>query len=206
MRIISLFYGWLLSLFCITAWGRDVLVEFKGACFFAPGSTFKDIYNKAPIFGPEITIQLLERCPWYAFGSLDFLNKHGHSLGLETMTKAKIMSWAFGFKCLAHSLFGDAYFGVGIQKDYLKTKNYSPDVIPCTSDSGLGAIIKCGLICDLGYDLFIDYFADFSFVRVGSNQGVAQCCNSDVIIPPTVVPLKADLASIIFGIGLGCRF
>ncbi len=197
---------------------HDILLEFKGAYFLSTGSHFKKIYNHGgALCGPEVTFSLSDEedwCEdWYGFASIDFLTKKGHSIGLCTPTKVYMVPLAFGAKYLVPFRCGDFYVGLGLQAVYLKTKNFSPFVIPCTSEWGVGGIAKIGSYFDLPHDLFIDLFIDYSFVKVGQKNNYSNIIDFvpnpapiNGASPLVVEPIRANLSGAVFGIGFGYRF
>ncbi len=192
----------LLALVCIqeSLECRDVLLEFKGAYFLPTNSCFKNIYHGGALYGPELTFQFSENHErWYGFMSADFLNKCGRSIGLGNSTKVKIAALVFGVKYFVPFCYGDFYCGLGVQPTQVKTFNCSPFVVARTSQWGCGGIAKVGAYIDMSCNTFLDFFIDYSFVKVGCKNS---CCNGSL----AVMPLKANASGAIFGAGIGYRF
>ena len=179
----------------INLFSRDILLEFKTAYFLPTDSGVRKIFgNGGALYGPEVTFQLSECNPhWYGFASIDYLNKSGHSIGLCTPTKMRIVPLAIGVKYFIQHCYGDFYVGLGFQPLHLKTINCSPFAVQ-TSKWGFGAIGKIGSYFDLPCNFFVDLFFDYSIARIGCDK-----CSQ-------VVPLKVNMDGSIFGIGLGYRF
>lgn len=181
---------------------RDTILEFKGAYFLPTNHTFKDIFhNGGALYGPELTVQLCDDKPWYAFASIDYFQKKGRSIGLSDRTKVSLLPLAIGIKYVVPLLCDcvDLYAGLGFQAERVHTKNDSPFVIPELTRWGFGGIAKIGTYCYLPHNFVIDFFIDYSFVQ--THRG------NDAQAPTgPIVPLKAHVSGAIFGIGLGYVF
>lgn len=187
----------LLLLVHVPIFCKDVLVEFKGAYFLPTDSCVRNIYgNGAALFGPEVTFRLSECRNWYGFTSVDFLIKKGSSVGLCNSTKMYMVPLAFGVKYFIPFCYGDFYAGLGFQPLHLTTINCTQFVVQNTSNWGFGGIAKIGTYINLPHNLLLDFFIDYSFVKIHPGN----CCTGPVI------PLKANLSGAIFGVGLGYRF
>ena len=182
------------SLFC-----RDILLEFKAAYFLPTSTLFRKIYdNGGALYGPEVTFKLGNCGDLYGFASIDYFQKSGRSLGLCDATKVSLLPLGIGLKYFFPFSHGDFYLGLGFQPVRLKTINCSPYVAQKQSKWGFGGIAKVGVFVDLPHNFLLDFFIDYSFVKVS-------CCNTQVPAG-TVIPLKADISGTIFGAGLGYRF
>lgn len=179
--------------------GRNIILEFKGAYFLSTDSMFKKIYGKgSALYGPELTVQLCENKNLCLFASVDYLQKEGHSLGLCNRTKIKMIPVALGLKYV-EPVFNhtDLYVGLGVEAVNVRTKNCSDFVIFEQSQWGIGGIAKAGAYYYLPCNFLLDFFIDYSFVKVGSN---------DCGCVPGLQLAKANLSGAIFGIGLGYNF
>jgi hypothetical protein len=180
--------------------GRDIILEFKGAYFRSTDCRFKQIYNKGgALYGPEVTFRLCECKPWYGFASIDYLAKRGHSIGLCSPTKARMLPLALGVKYIKPVRCADLYAGLGFQAVNLRTSNCTPDIAIKTSKWGYGGIAKLGAYFDLCRDFVLDLFVDYSFVKVGKPI----LCQP---ISGSIFPLSAKLNGAVFGAGFGYRF
>lgn len=202
MFISKLVRGFTLSTLAMTmsVAARDIIVEFKGAGFIPTNSDFRDIYGKgAALFGPEITIDICDTNRWYAFASVDYLKKDGHSVGLCNDTTIRMVPLAFGLKYFQPVHCADLYAGLGFQPVRLKTTNCSPHVVHETSQWCLGGIAKLGAYVDVRCNFVLDVFANYSFVKAG-------CPTLCQLESETLAPLKANISGVILGVGLGYRF
>lgn len=174
---------------------KDILLEFKTAYFLPTDCRVKKIYgNGGALYGPEVTFKLCKERNWYGFASVDYLSKKGNSIGSCSKTIMEIVPLAIGLKYFVPLCWVDLYAGLGFQSLHLTTKNFSPFVQRCTSQWGYGGIAKLGAYYDLPCNWFLDFFIDYSFVKVGRGK----CCKT--------VPIKAKIDSALFGAGFGYRF
>jgi len=170
---------------------RDILLEGKAAVFVSADDTFKNIYNNCPDFGVELTGRLFDRL--YAFTSVDFIRKDGTTVALTSPTQLSIVNIALGAKYFLPFSRGDFYFGVGIVPTFLCTNDEIPVMLHQTQWS-CGGIAKLGLIVNLPRSLFLDFFADYSFVK------------SESYSASPVQLQKTHLDGAVLGIGFGYRF
>ncbi len=181
--------------------GRDVLLEFKAAYFLPTNSVFKEIYHHgSAVYGPELTVQLCNNKNWYGFLSIDYFQKKGLSVGLSDPTKVSLLPLGVGLKYFVPlgSDRADFYFGLGFQPVWVHTKDYQLDATVTQSKWGFGGIAKVGSCVYLPHNFFIDFFIDYSFVKVGLNNDAA------VTVPS--IPTKANVSGALFGAGIGYRF
>lgn len=179
---------------------RNTILEFKGACQVPTNSTFRDIYGHAgALYGPELTVQLKEDKPWHAFASFDYFRKNGHSIGLCEPTTVKLLQFALGLKYFKSVRDGkaDLYAGLAFEPVNMRTINCIQSVELRTSQWGFGGLAKIGAYYYLPRNFVFDFFIDYSFARVGSND-----CNSCTGLQS----VKANVSGAIFGIGLGYNF
>lgn len=179
--------------------GRNVILEFKGAYFLPTNHAFKKIYHKGgALYGPEVTVQWCDDTNWYVFASLDYFQKKGHSVGLDDVTRVRLIPLAIGLKYFVPIDCLDFYAGLGFQPVNVRTHNCSPFVIAKQSKWGFGGIVKGGTYIHLPGDFLIDIFIDYSFVRVGNKN---RCQNQ-----AGVQSIKANVSGAIFGVGIGYNF
>ena len=77
-------------------------------------------------------------------------------------------------------------------------KNHSTAVIQKLYRWGFGGIAKVGAYYHLPHNFVIDFFIDYSFLKVGKNHRT--------LTPPGIRLIKADVSGAIFGVGLGYKF
>lgn len=182
-------------------YSRDTLLEFKVAGFVPTHQPFKDIYHNAVLFGPEVTFQFADCSPWYGFASVDFLHKKGKSIGLCDPTTLNLVALGLGIKYFIPLVCDrvDFYLGLGFQPVYVQTKNNSEFVVEKLSRWGFGGIAKVGTYVYLPHNLFLDFFIDYSFAKVGCNSNNCDAAHETIFT-------KANVSGAIFGAGLGYCF
>jgi hypothetical protein len=188
------FYSLIMSIMLATSLSaHDVLLEGKAAAFFPTDSKFRKIYGSAGgIFGVELTGQLYREL--YGWISTDVFAQNGNSLGLADPARVLFVPLDIGLKYLYRFAHVDLYVGIGASATYLQIKNNSPFVIQRQNKWGGGGIVKAG--CNVGADpLFLDFFASYSFVKVGFNNSCTAVSTSD-----------ADISGASLGVGFGYRF
>ncbi len=174
---------------------RDVLLEVKGSGFVPTNHLFKELYGKGVgMYGAELTGRLCKQV--YGFVGVDALHKSGFTAEFATPTKVSVINVSFGLKCLAPFEYGDFYLGLGALPVHLKTQDDSSYVPSPTSKWGCGGIVKAGLLVDLPKNLFLDFFANYSFAKVHAQA---------VLDAPTQAQ-TAKINGCWFGLGLGYRF
>ncbi|MGB8367318.1 MAG: hypothetical protein WCD44_03075 [Candidatus Babeliales bacterium] len=186
----------LLAFLCAHIYGRDVLLEFKGAYFVPTNSTFRNCYKGTVIYGPELTIQLKEQKNWYAFASLDFLKQKGRFLSLCDSTTLRMMFLAAGIKYIFPFKHADLYLGLGFQADRLNKKSRNKFVTTQNTIWGYGGIAKIGSYIHLPHNFFIDLFFDYGFVWTPKTNFYGNRATRQ----------RTNVGAAIFGAAIGYRF
>lgn len=195
----------LVSLFFFQLTGKNNILEIKAAYFLPTDAAFKDIYPKGGgLYGIELTMQLSKQLAsdsnWRIFGSFDYFQKTGKSIGLGDSTKIKLIPLAVGLKYFIPCTdFIDFYAGLGFQPVNVRTENCSQFVVKNQSLWGFGGIAKMGTNFYIAQKFTIDIFINYSFVKVGSSECKDQ--NSSCL-----ESIKANIGATIFGAGIGCNF
>lgn len=174
---------------------HNYLLEFKGAGFFPTGSCFKEIYGKAaPFIGYDFTFNICDN--WYGFTTVDFMWKHGHSIGLCTPTKVLMMPIGFGVKYLYPVCYGNLYAGLGVEAVCVRTEECSEAMFCSIPNWGVGGVAKVGMYIDLYCNLALDLFLDYRFTKI-SGDDCFSCLSN---------PIKADLSGVVAGVGIVFKF
>jgi len=200
LKLLRSFFA--LAFFVSPLFSRDVILEFKGAYFLPTHCDFRHIYHDGSgLYGAELTAQLCNNKYWYGFASIDYFRKKGHSLGLCSPTKVSLLPLAFGLKYFVPMLCecADFYLGLGFQPVHVSTTNCSKFVIEKQSRWGLGGIAKTGVYYYLPRNFLVDFFVDYSFVKV-------DCKNKCHPRTGPVILRKANVSGAAFGVGVGYRF
>lgn len=179
-----------------SASAREVLLEAKGAYYFATNHLFRQIYGHGSgRYGAEATIELCDEL--YAFVSIDGFTKKGRSLGGCSPTRLTMIPVSFGLKYLHEICWGDVYLGLGGLATHVSETDCAQFVIPKRHDWTMGGILKAGIIFDLPRCFFIDLFADYSFIKINFNN--CSCLFN-------VQSCRADISGVAVGLGVGYRF
>lgn len=171
----------------------DVFVEAKGAYFYPMSHRLREVYATGlGLYGVEFSCQTYRNL--YTWVSADAFHKKGHSLGIHYPTKITTVPLGLGLKYLFPISWVDLYLGAGILGTYMHIKDYDPFVVRTTAKWGVGGIAKSGAIFNLGHNLFIDVFTNYSYTKI------------DIDNRPGVITHDADLSGFSFGAAICYRF
>jgi len=181
----------------------EVLVEAKAGAFFPSDKVFRDIYGRhgGGIFGGEITVPVwCGIAPWI---SADYFCNEGRSIGDHDATRVIIVPIGFGLKYMYELCVCDwnvdLYAGAGATYNYFKNRDHSEFVIEHPHEWGWGGIVKVGGIVNLDCGLFLDIFANYSFLKLDFEK---EHTEDDGF----VVRNDAKLSGFAIGVGLGYNF
>lgn len=174
----------------------DVFLEGKAGYFRPTGEKFEEIYGGGGIYGAELTCQLWK--PLYLFGSADYFEKEGKSIGdgERKPTTIMIVPLAIGLKYLFRFENVDFYLGAAPTFTYIHFEDDSRFVIRKSAKWGYGAIAKAGALFNFKKHFFLDLFGDYSYL----NARFHNTKDGEVIRP------HIDLSSWSIGAGLGLRW
>lgn len=173
----------------------EFLIEAKAAYFLPMGRRFEKIYHGGGIYGLEFSFKTKDFL--YAWTSVDFFSKSGHGYGSfcegHSSTKIFFVPLGAGLKIFFPVSILDLWLGGGVLTTYVHVKD---EDLPVISKWGVGGILKGGALVNWTNYLFLDFFADYSFMTVSFNDSLGG----------TVIPYKGDLSGWSFGASLGFRF
>jgi hypothetical protein len=185
----------LLTMDTIHGHTQKVLIEAKAACFISTNHLFKKIYHRpGGIYGLEATFQLCDEL--YGWTSGSFFTQKGYSINGHNRTRVTFVPIGFGIKYLIACSNMDFYAGAGVLATYLQTKDDSPFVFHRPSKWGVGGIWKAGCNIYLSPCIFLDIFADYSYIKIGFNN-----TNNG-----TIQRHKGNLSGASLGAGIGYKF
>lgn len=143
-----------------------ILVEAKAGYFYPTNSRFRKIYHQGGgIYGFEVSCQAWKGL--YGWASGNYFTQSGHSFGQRSHTDITLVPLAAGLKYLfTINAILDLYIGAGILTTYLHMHDHSHFVIQSVSKWGVGGIWKAGAILNVYKRLFIDIFADYSYMHI----------------------------------------
>ena len=175
---------------------REVLMEVKAGYFHPTNHRFRKIYpGGGGIYGAEVSLQTWKGV--YAWISGSYFSESGRSLGERDRTIITMVPLGAGLKCLFDvTRHARLYFGGGALGTYLNTQDHSPYVIKSVHKWGAGGIVKAGSLVTLGKVFFLDFFADYSFMKI-------DCDNTH---HDKLVRHDADLSGWSLGGAIGYRF
>jgi hypothetical protein len=90
----------------------------------------------------------------------------------------------------------DIYLGAGVLGTYLHTKDHSPFVVKSVHKWGVGGIWKLGGLFYLYKGLFLDIFADYSYIKIHFHH-----THGGKLVRHT-----ADVSGVSAGGGIGWKF
>ena len=195
----SKYYGILFSLLLLAAssvegW-QTLRGEVKAGYFYPTGDTFRKIYSGGGIYGGELSMPICDPLDVWISGS--YFTRKGSSINLHHHTRIDLIPLAIGLKYYVPWNCIDFYVGAGFQYTHLKTYDDSPFVIHEVEKWWFpGGIAKVGAIIDLECNWFLDFFIDYSFLKMDFHK----------THHGRVERHKADLSGWTFGVGLGYNF
>ncbi len=142
----------------------DVLLEAKAAYFRPSDNKFRKIYSSRGIYGVESSVQAWRELYGWASGS--YYSSWGHSIWLKNRTHVCFVPLALGLKYIFNFEKVDVYAGAGAMGTYLHIRDYSHYVTPRSSKWGFGGVAKAGAIVDLPHSFFLDFFSDYSYMKI----------------------------------------
>ena len=172
----------------------DYAAEIKGGYFIPTSSLFQDIYGGGGIYSLEVSRSV---CPGIdGWASASYFTQLGYSIGQQDSTRVTLVPLGLGVK--AHYCLKQfrTYAGLGIEANYLHTRDQSPLVIQSVSKWGVGAIAKAGVLFNFCPRWGVDIFGDYSFCEIPfHNTGGGR-----------VGRQTADVSGFSVGIGVNYRF
>lgn len=163
----------------------ETTVELRAAAFFPSSDRFRDIYGK--VIG-DIQIEASTQWPGCleSWVNLDFLSKHGKSIGGEDPTKVNIANVSFGINMPYQFCEYTFYIGIGpsFSRIWLKNQSCSEEKV---SKLAYGGVLKSGVCYFLTECIFLDVFVDYLY-------------------QPVHFETKVDIGGFKIGAGLGVAF
>lgn len=172
---------------------EDILIEAKGAYYRPSDHKFRHIYSDSGIYGIEASYQAWNQL--YAWSSVSCFYKSGHSIGQHHSTAITFVPFGIGLKYLFPINSVDLYVGAGLLGTYAHINNHSRYVSHSQHKWAPGGIVKVGALVNLTPRYFIDFFSDYSFIKMDFPKGDKR-----------VIRHEADLSGWSVGLGVGYRF
>lgn len=140
-------------------------VEAKIGYFFFSNSKMRKVFNRG-----GIDLQFNSTYPacknFQIYGSVEYLEKHGKSLGGHQSTEIWAVPFSLGLKyqtSLCHNVSG--YFTLGPRYFYIHVHNLSSYVDRNMQKTGLGFFANAGVNYFICNNLLIDLFGEYSYGR-----------------------------------------
>ncbi|MCB1115987.1 MAG: hypothetical protein KDK71_05900 [Chlamydiia bacterium] len=171
---------------------REILLEGKASYFVSTNEKFRDIYGGTGLYRIEANIQVWKDL--YTWVSLGYMYGWGDS-SRGNHTHIHVVPLSFGVNYLFKLENWTPYAGIGPILAYSYIHNGSHYVTRHQNGWGGGFQTKLGSFVSLTERLFLDLFADYSFIRMSFNHSGKRTYHH-----------KGDLSGFSFGAGLGYRF
>ncbi len=180
---------------------RDVLadvqpqIEVKLGYFFFDSSTMSNVYNQG-----GIDVQLSGSYPvggWLQlYGSVEFIEKHGHSQGSNSKVWLTEVPLSLGLKP-TFTIRPDIlyYFAFGPRYSFVQTSTNYPYVKKNENSSGVGLFVNTGFDFILWRHFLIDIFGEYSYVPISFSNS-----------PNNVYGQRVQVGGFTFGAGFGYAF
>ena len=155
------------------------LLEGKASYFSPTDAKVRKIYTQGTgLYGIESSVQAWRWLyPWIS-GSI--LSVNGHSEHFHHRTNAILVPLGAGLKFLHNFTHANIYLGLGALYSYLHMHDHSHYVISSSSQWTWGGIAKLGICVFPTNALFIDFFADYSYMKFPFHDGHGKVYRSDV--------------------------
>ncbi|MDJ0652402.1 MAG: OmpW family outer membrane protein [Simkaniaceae bacterium] len=171
---------------------KEILLEGKGSYFISKNKLFRDIYGKTGLYRIETNIQTWKDL--YTWSSLGYLYARGYSTQ-KTKTDFQLVPFSVGASYLCKYGNWTPYIGIGPTLAYCYVNNQSNYVTRHQPGWGIGFLTKLGFFAHVHKSVFLDFFADYSFMMAKFRYG-----------EQLTERYKVDLSGYSFGAGLGLRF
>lgn len=174
------------------AQSREILLEGKASYFISTNNRFRDIYGGTGLYRIETNIQTWKDL--YTWVSLGYLYGWGDS-SRGNHTHIHLVPLSVGVSYLFKYENWTPYVGIGPILAYSYIHNGSKHVTRHQNGWGGGFLTKLGFLTYVAENVFLDFFADYSFIRMSFNHGGKRTTHH-----------TGDLSGFSFGAGAGYRF
>ncbi len=166
--------------------------ELKAAYFYPTNHRYRKIYSGSGLYGLEIDWRVYRNL--YAWTGVNALYSKGHSESCRYKTDILQIPVDLGLKYIFNIHRFHPYVGAGILATYMHIHDHASFVKKKIVHWGVGGIFKTGVIIDLPKNIFMDFFTNYSLIKVSPDSHRVTC------------PHKANLSGFSFGGGLGYHF
>ena len=171
------------------------LLEVKAGYFFFTDSTMSDVYDQG-----GIDVQIAGSYPIYKclhlYGSVEYMQKSGHSLGGNEPTSIWQLPLSLGIKpvFVIHPSIS-YYFSVGPRYFFTYVDNNSPYVPQEINSNGIGCFVNTGFLFLIGQHFTVDLFGEYSYCKLSFTSPT-----------PATEGQNTQVGGLTFGAGLGWTF
>lgn len=142
------------------------IIETKIGYFFFSNSKMRKVFNQGGIDVQINSFYPINKC-LQVYGSIEYLEKHGKSLGSHQKTNIWQVPLSLGLKCIILTCGPiQGYFSLGARYFFVHVHNNSKFVDRNMRKSGLGGVGNIGLHYFPCNNLFIDLFGEYSYGRL----------------------------------------
>jgi hypothetical protein len=176
---------------------RSAQIEVKTGYFFFTQSRMKDVYDQG-----GIDFQVSGTYPIHSFlnvyGSVEYLEKSGHSLGLHQKTSIWEIPLSLGLQLIYTISCAPCirnYFTLGPRYIFSHAHNRSSYVPSNMNTNGIGGFANTGLIFNVNRHLIIDLYGEYSYAMICFHKS-----------KPRTYTHRVQLGGLAFGGGVGYMF
>ncbi len=172
------------------------LLEAKAGYFNFGSQKMRKIYDHG-----GLDLQLSGSFPivhkyWYVYASVEYLQRHGKSLGSNQKTEIYEVPLSLGIRPIFKvSSAVDYYLTLGPRYFFVHVHNHSSFVPRNSNENGLGGFTNTGFLFHCTPDFFIDIFGEYSYKRLHFHTHKKNVSGHTV-----------QVGGYTFGGGLGYRF
>ncbi len=148
---------------------KELFLEAKASYYVSTRERFRDIYGNTGLYRIETNIQLHKDL--FTWINLGYLYTSGKT-NLKSKTQLHLVPLGFGISFYARpgKRFRH-YVGVGPLVAYSHIHNESKFVTGNQDGWGGGFLAKAGVIANLRDNFFLDFFVDYSYIRLFYHNG-----------------------------------
>lgn len=162
-------------------------IEVRAACLIPTDNHFRSVYgNTVCDWEFEVSTPLenfldctscwaenINLTQWYGWANFSYYTKNGHFTYLKEETNA--LNWTLNFGVKRYFCCGSTflpYFGLGVGVAHVRFSDHSFYVRQNINLWGFSLLAKSGVEVQLAYNLFLDFFLDYSYNRFSKPHAI----------------------------------
>lgn len=175
---------------------NEALLEAKVGYSLPSDSVARDLYADNARYELEGSVEACKRI--YGFASVGYFTSTGGTVSGGNHLRIQILPLTLGVKYMVpvNERCDRLYVGVGVAPTYVWVRDTSIFLHHWTHDWAVGAVVKGGGLIKISKHLFLDLFADYTFLKVDGKD----------LENPLVYGVKTRLNNFTAGVGIGYRF